>query len=121
MTKLTNYLGKRILVSLVRDEDAAPRAFTLVAIEDFGLWLEPVESLPKPADAERARWPSNLSKAVLVPFAQMAYIRGDSAASAVVDFTRRAQTSAPGQKTSDRPKREERGQSHGKAGRRNEA
>ena len=121
MTKLTNYLGKRILVSLVRDEGEAPRAFTLVAIEEFGLWLEPVEPLPKPTDAERARWPSNLSKAVLVPFAQMTYIRGDSAASSVVDFGRRAQAGTPGHKTSDRRKQEERGQSHGKADRRNEA
>src|SRR4249920_2320234 len=91
MTKLTQYLGKRILVSLVRDEDVEPRTFTLVAIEEFGLWLEPVEVLPKATTSRRAPWPTSLARVALVPFAQIAYVLGEGASvGSVVNFAERA-------------------------------
>jgi len=67
MPKIANYLGKTIFVSLpALQGDGRPRPFTLVAVEDCGLWLQNDQ-----ADCFAG---TNDERPVMVPFAQIAYV-----------------------------------------------
>jgi hypothetical protein len=67
MPKIANYLGKTIFVSLpTLHGDGPPLPFTLVGVEDCGLWLENDQ-----ADCFAG---TNSERPVMVPFAQIAYV-----------------------------------------------
>jgi hypothetical protein len=67
MPKLANQLGKTIWVSLPKlYQGGEPRAFTLVGVEECGLWLQ--------SDNEEVLAATARVTPVLIPFAQIAYI-----------------------------------------------
>jgi hypothetical protein len=75
MPKLANYLGKTIYVSVPAFHDGGePRAFTLLGVEDCGLWLDSANK----RDSSVAAGASPL----LVPFAHIAYVTLTGAAPA---------------------------------------
>jgi hypothetical protein len=73
MNSLGNYLNQNILVCLpALFEDRQPRAFKLVGVELFGLWLESEELSRRFLTADQRSVAATL--AVLFPFSQIAYV-----------------------------------------------
>ena len=69
MSKIANYLGKTILVSMPKlNGDEQPRPFKLVGVECCGLWLEDEGRV---AFAPPDGYPP---QAAMVPFAHIAYV-----------------------------------------------
>jgi len=67
MPKLANQLGKTIWVSLPKlYQGGEPCAFTLVGVEECGLWLH--------SDNEEVLAATARVTPVLIPFAQIAYV-----------------------------------------------